>query len=108
MNKTFIFLFIVIMAAGAGLTFAGSDGTVHSIKLPEVKTVLKAGEGRDTTERYCSICHSLDYITMQPKFSKAKWTAIVNKMIKVMGAPIPQGDAKVIAGYLGAEYGTGD
>ena len=76
--------------------------------MPVVKTDLKAGEGKDTTEKFCGICHSLDYITMQPKFTKAQWTAEVNKMIKVMGAPIPEENAKIIEGYLTAQYGTGN
>ncbi len=99
-------IFILIILAAAVLAYAG-QGSVHSIQLPEVRTELKAGEGRDVTERFCSICHSLDYITMQPKFTRAQWTAEVDKMIKVMGAPIPQEDAKIIVGYLTAEYGMG-
>ena len=37
----------------------------------------------------CSLCHSVDYITTQPPGKDlAFWTAIVNKMIKVFGAPL--------------------
>jgi len=100
-------IFLLIILAAAGFAYAESKDTVHSIVLPAVKTDLKAGEGKDTTERFCSICHSLDYITMQPKFTRAQWTAEVNKMIKVMGAPIPEESAKIIEGYLTVSYGTG-
>ncbi len=103
--KKFIILLIILTIAG--FAYAQSKEAVHSIVLPAVKTDLAAGEGMDTTEKYCSICHSLDYITMQPKFPKATWTVEVNKMIKVMGAPIPEADAKVIIDYLAAQYGTG-
>jgi hypothetical protein len=44
---------------------------------------------------------------MQPKFSKAQWTATVTKMIKVFGAPIPQEDADTIINYIATSYGTG-
>jgi cytochrome c5 len=101
-------IILSIILAVAGLAYAAQRDAVHSIEIPVVKTELKAGEGRDTTERYCSICHSLDYIIMQPKFPKAKWAGVVNKMIKVMGAPIPEEDAKVIIDYLAVQYGTGD
>jgi cytochrome c5 len=104
--KKFIILSIIL--AAAGFAYAGEQSAVHSIALPDIRTELKAGAGRDTTEKYCAICHSLDYIIMQPKFSKAKWTGVVNKMIKVMGAPIPERDARTIIDYLAAEYGTGD
>ena len=97
---TITFLFI------AGLASAGPQGTIHSITLPSIKTELKAGEGKEKTETLCAICHSLDYITMQPGFPKAQWTATVNKMIKVMGAPISEDDAQKIIGYLAVQYGT--
>lgn len=101
-------IIILMLSAVGGYASAGPGGSVHSIELPEIKTELKAGEGKDITERFCSICHSLDYITMQPKFTRPQWTAVVNKMIKVMGAPIPEQDAKTISGYLTSGYGTGD
>ncbi len=101
-------IILLIILAVAGLAYAGPKESVHSIELPTVTTELNAGEGKDVTERYCSVCHSIDYITMQPKFTKAQWTAVVNKMIKVMGAPIPEKDAKIIEGYLTAKYGTGN
>ena len=39
----------------------------------------------------CIACHSVDYIPMNSRFlDKAGWTADVNKMINVFGAPIPK------------------
>jgi cytochrome c5 len=86
---------------------ASDAGTVHSITLPNIQVSLKEGDGRPNTEAHCNVCHSTDYITMQPKFSKAQWTATVTKMIKVFGAPIPQEDADTIINYLATSYGTG-
>jgi len=76
-----------------------------SITLPEIQTELKQGKGKELVEAYCNICHSLDYITMQPKFTKDKWEGIVNKMIKTYGAPIEENTAKEIIDYLGSNYG---
>ncbi len=92
----------------AGLASAASQGMAHTIDLPIINTELKAGDGRDKTASSCAICHSLDYITMQPKFPRAQWAATVNKMIKVMGAPIPEEDAKTIINYLTVQYGAGN
>ena len=78
-----------------------------SIELPDVNILLKPGAGLDKTSTLCNICHSVDYITMQPPFPRAQWTATVNKMIKVMGAPIIDQDAKTIIDYLVTNYGTG-
>jgi cytochrome c5 len=92
---------------GAGIAYAVSGESRHAITLPETRVELKSGEGLQKVETFCNICHSLDYITMQPKFSKAQWTATVNKMIKVMGAQINEEDAKLIIDYLAVHYGTG-
>ncbi len=88
---------------------ATSDqNAVHSLQLPVVPVHLKQGPGLDKVSTLCNICHSTDYITMQPAFPRATWTAEVNKMIKVMGAPINEDDAKTIINYLATEYGTGN
>jgi len=104
--RRIISLFILLAILAAAFSYA-QDSKVHTITLPSVQVDLKAGEGRETTERYCSICHSTDYITMQPSASRAQWTAVVNKMIKVFDAPVPDEDAKVIISYLSSNYGTG-
>jgi cytochrome c5 len=53
----------------------------------------------------CGICHSTDYIVMQPRGDAKQWDAVVTKMIKVFGAPINEADAKAIVEYLTAVYG---
>ena len=69
---------------------------------------LKAGAGRDVVEGYCSACHSLDYARQNALFlNRQGWEAEVNKMIKVYGAPIEPGNAKIIIDYLAANYGSG-
>lgn len=67
---------------------------------------LRDGEGRQLVEANCVMCHSLDYIQMNSPFLDRKgWEASVNKMIKVMGAPVAEADAKAIVDYLSAQYG---
>jgi len=52
------------------------------------------------------MCHSLDYIQMNSTFLDRKgWEASVNKMIKVMGAPIRPDDVPLIVDYLNRNYG---
>ena len=79
-----------------------------TITLPRENASLKPGKGLDTVLINCSVCHSVDYISMQPSFSKAQWTGGVTKMIKVFGAKIIVEDAKIISDYLGEQYGTGN
>jgi len=67
---------------------------------------LKKAPGVDKVEANCQACHSLSYIPMNSPFlNAAAWTGEVNKMIKVMGAPIDEADAKAIADYLAKNYG---
>lgn len=67
---------------------------------------LKKGPGLDEVETHCAICHSLDYIEMNSPFlNAAQWDAEVAKMIRAMGAPIDEADAKTIADYLTKNYG---
>ena len=50
---------------------------------------LKAGPGMDLVERYCNVCHSLDYLPMNSRFlNRQGWQTEVNKMITSYGAPI--------------------
>jgi sulfite dehydrogenase (cytochrome) subunit B len=68
---------------------------------------LKSGPGLEEVEDNCAACHSLAYIPMNSPFlNAAAWSAEVTKMIKAMGAPISDADAKAIADYLAKNYGT--
>ena len=72
---------------------------------PEIH--LKAGAGLDKVEGNCGACHSLVYIQMNSPFlNAAGWNAEIAKMIKAFGAPINDDDAKAIAAYLTAKYGS--
>ena len=73
-----------------------AEGDVH----------LKDAPGRDLVAANCTMCHSLDYIQMNSPFLDRKgWEGSVNKMIKVMGAPIAEADAQKIVDYLSSQYG---
>ena len=100
-----IAFFALIIQPNVKYSLAGQEGPVKSITLPEVETKLKEGEGMDKTMTYCGICHSVDYITMQPPFPNAKWSEVVHKMINVFGAPISEDDAQIIINYLAERYG---
>jgi sulfite dehydrogenase (cytochrome) subunit B len=112
MKNLLIMAAIVILAMASGNVQGQSESdqgknSVHSITLPVTEVTLKPGLGLNKVSSLCNICHSLEYITMQPALPGATWSAEVNKMIKVMGAPINEEDAKIITEYLSAEYGTG-
>ena len=90
-------------AAIATVLLAGSCGSA----LADEDVRLKEGVGRDVVQGNCSVCHSADYIQMNSPFMKrAAWEASVNKMIKVMGAPIRPEDVPIIVEYLTKNYGV--
>lgn len=115
MKRTTIAIIAMMLVLLSGIAYtqnvtpkaSSREGAIRSLELPQIRIELKEGEGKVKTETYCNICHSVDYITMQPKFPRAQWTATVNKMIKVFGAPIQEEDAGTIISYLSENYGTG-
>lgn len=56
--------------------------------------------GYTTFKQNCMSCHSASYIQMQPAFPEKTWTAIVNKMQKNYGAPVPDSSVQEIVQYL--------
>jgi sulfite dehydrogenase (cytochrome) subunit B len=95
---------IVCLAEAAS---SESNNLQKKITLPPEQVTLKPGTGQDKVLENCAICHSLDYITMQPRGSKAQWTGTVQKMIRVYGAAIPEDSASIIIDYLTSQYGSG-
>ena len=101
-------VFAILFFLVAGIAYVWAQDTGRSINLPETRVELKPGEGLTKAETFCNICHSLDYIVMQPKLTKLQWTATVTKMIKIFGAPINEEDTTLIVNYLAAQYGAGN
>jgi uncharacterized membrane protein YecN with MAPEG domain len=73
----------------------------------ETRVRLKDAPQAALVRARCSICHSADYIPMNSPFlNKAGWEAEVRKMIKAMGAPIPEEEVAQIVDYLWRNYGV--
>ena len=92
------------------LIWPGAERTMArplTYRLPVESAVLKKtpGNGYINTSAMCAACHSVDYISAQPR-SKGRdfWSTEVNKMIKVYGAPIPERDKESIIDYLARSY----
>jgi cytochrome c5 len=77
-----------------------------SITLPSDNAYaeLKPGPGVEVTRTACMLCHSTDYIVMQPRGDVAQWQAVVTKMRQVFGAPISEPEARTIIQYLATAY----
>jgi cytochrome c5 len=98
---------LLIGAALLVTAAAAAAGDTVTITLPPDLGALPPGSGMTVTQRSCQMCHSLDYITIQPPGGEAQWRGVVTKMIKVYGAPIPDEDASAIVQYLSGHFGAG-
>jgi cytochrome c551/c552 len=90
------------------MQFSVAGETVQDIRLPEETAVLKSSPlpGYQVASQKCGICHSADYINLQPpNMSFAQWTAEMVKMQHAYGAPITDSDIKLLSVYLTASYG---
>ena len=88
---------IMLLTAACALASQADESALQLRDGPEVLTV----------RAYCSMCHSIDYIQMNSTFMKrAGWEAEVRKMVKVMGAPVPEEDVARIVDYLTRHYGA--
>ncbi|AXE29972.1 sulfite:cytochrome C oxidoreductase subunit B [Chromobacterium phragmitis] len=82
-------------------SLAASAGAV-GITLPNETAMLpdSGHPGYLPALQRCMICHSADYIALQPDFDEARWRAVVDKMRQAFKAPIPPEEVAPIAAYL--------
>lgn len=73
--------------------------------LPPENNTLKPGPGADLVTSQCLLCHSVDYISTQPRLTRAVWRAEVIKMQQKYGAPIATNNVESMVDYLTANYG---
>ena len=93
---------VLSMSAGA------ATGNIHEINLPPEGAALRPSElpGYTIALQKCAICHSSDYINLQPPhMSLTQWTAEMVKMQHAYGAPIDESEIKLLAVYFAATYG---
>lgn len=81
--------------------FAGDAWT-----LPTNQVTLKNAPGLELIQANCVMCHSLDYVSMQPPLTRAQWTAGVDKMRVRFGAPLTTNQIPAIVDYLEANYAS--
>lgn len=89
------------------IVLAGSAGAAEFALPAETATLRASGlPGYDIAAKKCVICHSADYINLQPPgMSLRQWTSELVKMQHAFGAPIDDQELKTIAIYLTASYG---
>ena len=74
--------------------------------LPRETTKLKPGPGVELVTAQCVVCHSADYLSTQPRLTRAQWQASVVKMQQKYGAPIATNNIDRLVDYLVGSYGN--
>lgn len=104
MHATGTFLAI---ACAALLAMPVAQAETRSIKLPAETAQLAPSElpGYAIANQKCTICHSVDYIQLQPHgMSETQWRDVVAKMQQGFGAPVDDKQGDAIAAYLADAY----
>jgi cytochrome c551/c552 len=95
-----------IAPASAAFLLAGAAAICGAA--PAETAVLTASPlpGYQIAVQKCGICHSADYINLQPpQMTLAQWTAEMVKMQHAYGAPIDDAEIKLLGIYLASTYG---
>lgn len=103
MIRACILFLLLIGGTGlaSGLPADGDDKKqVPILHLPPDPISFQPGPGSDLASRYCLMCHSAEYVYMQPPHPRKQWLEIVNKMKTTFGCPISNEDMAPLADYL--------
>lgn len=100
--RRFLFVLMIFLS----MAYAENIKTLDLPTLPD--NTLKPGKGKELVETYCSICHSVNYITIQKKLPRKIWEMEVKKMI-MYGTPLEnEEEIKTIIDYLVENHGAKD
>lgn len=92
------FFLIISCVLGTGTAIPADD--VLSVKLPNDPMTFQPSPGSEIATSYCMICHSAEYVYMQPAHSQETWKDIVRKMKGRFGCPIPEDQIPLLVSYL--------
>jgi cytochrome c551/c552 len=76
------------------------------IRLPSEVVAFKQDVGAEIANAQCLICHSVEYVTIQPPLPKSFWKGSIQKMQQKYGATIPEEQVEPLADYLTRNYGA--
>jgi cytochrome c5 len=112
-------IFVLAMIGATVAAFAGQQPSSHpkapgnksrdkvvEITLPEIHITPPNGPNLEVYEKNCLLCHSAQYVLMQPSFPRSTWEKEVTKMVDAYGANIPESDRPKIVEYLVAIKGA--
>jgi cytochrome c551/c552 len=93
------------LAIGFILSACLFQATALDIQLPPETGAFKQDKGAEIANGQCLICHSVEYVVMQPPMPRAFWKSSVQKMQQKYAAPIPDDQVEAVVDYLTKNYG---
>jgi len=100
-RHAWIFCVLVLLASLMPSAMADPNpSTEMPVVLPSDPFSFHPGPGSTIASSYCEVCHSAEYIYMQPPHSKKTWTKIVLKMKSAFGCSIPDDQIPLLVKYL--------
>ena len=99
-SSFFLIIGLFLLSLGKAIGAGTESNSTRSIALPTDPFSFQPGSGQEVANIYCVICHSADYIYMQPPHSQGKWTEIIKKMKHTFGCLIPDDSMDTLAKYL--------
>jgi cytochrome c551/c552 len=76
------------------------------IRLPLETEAFKEDPGAEIANAHCLICHSVEYVSIQPPLSRVFWKSSVQKMQQKYGATVPDDQVERLVDYLTKNYGA--
>lgn len=93
-------ILLALILTGAHRTGFAQDSGTRSITLPADPIGFQPGPGSQLVSALCLICHSAEYVYMQPPHPPDEWARIVKKMRSAFGCPIEDPQIEPIVEYL--------
>src|SRR5882724_5487178 len=81
-------------------------GAQVEIQLPPEINAFKQDVGAELANAQCLVCHSVEYVSMQPPMTRAFWKSTVQKMQQKYGAAVADKQVDPLADYLTRNYGV--
>ena len=95
---------LMAFSLATGLTWLATAAPVR-FEMPKETAAFKPGPGADLAKNQCLLCHSAEYVTIQPRLPRAFWEANVAKMRDKYGALVPKDQVPALVDYLVTNYG---
>jgi len=96
---------IALAAAGFAVSAFFAIGGPLKYEAPPETARFKTAPGAELVSQNCLLCHSADYVIIQPRMPRAFWEAGVKKMREKYGAPLPPENVSEVVDYLVKNYG---